>query len=101
MHIVAPCPSCAGGQAACQLCRGKNQVEFFRCPNALLTRNDVEAVRAAAMVEVGILPDTGGWMDQACTFVQAFTLIARQSAFWKERERENERRKAARQQQRR
>lgn len=28
------------------------------------------------MVEQGILPDSGGWQDQATLFVQAYPLIA-------------------------
>lgn len=94
MHVVAPCPYCVGPLPSCPLCKGKNVVEFFRCPNVLLTPAAMEAVRAAAMVEVGILPDAGGWMDQAYTFVRAFPVIAKQAAFWKDREAESARRKA-------
>lgn len=55
-----------------------------RCPNKLVTRRELEAVTAAAMVEQGVLPDEGGWQDQPATFTAAWPLLMEEINHWRE-----------------
>lgn len=73
---------CDGEDAECPVCCGTNVLQFDRCPEAVLTRADRMFVQAAARVESGILPDDGGWMDQAATFVAGYPLVAQEIARW-------------------
>ncbi|MBL8752272.1 MAG: hypothetical protein JNK15_03140 [Planctomycetes bacterium] len=52
-------------------------------------------LRATTLVEIGVLPDPGGWQDQAHTFVQAFPIARAELARHREAEMEDARRKAA------
>lgn len=56
-----------------------------------------DVLAAAAMVEVGVLPDLGGWQDQAHTFVQAYPIAANEIAAARERAHEQAAAKAKRQ----
>lgn len=40
-------------------------------------------IGAVALVEQGILPDPGGWMDQAAVFTQAYPIVANEIAHWR------------------
>lgn len=40
-------------------------------------------VTAASLVEFGVLPETGGWQDQAATFTQAFPLVMQEIEHWR------------------
>jgi len=53
-------------------------------------------VQSVAMVEQGILPDDGGWHDQAATWVQAHPILARELAHWREVRMEQDRKEAER-----
>lgn len=75
-------------------------IPYFRCPNKLVTQREIEAVVAVARIETGILPDAGGWTDQAHTFVSAYPLIAQEIERWREKAAEKQRRKAQEQQRR-
>lgn len=82
--LVSPCPYCEGRRPECSLCRGTNAVALHRCPGALVSSREIDAIRAVFAVEHGVLPDAGGWMDQAATFVDSYPLIARLIAHWRE-----------------
>lgn len=99
MTALAPCPFCRGGVAGCEECGGNNEIPIHRCPNKLVTSREIAAISAALMVERGVLPDPGGWMDQPATFVQAFPLITREIAHWQRVVHEHELAKAKRKQQ--
>lgn len=90
-HVVTtirPCPFCRGGLPTCSACQGDDAIPIRRCPNALVTMRELEAVHAASQVEFGILPDQGGMQDQSATFVAALPLLQFELAHWA---RENER----------
>ena len=76
MFWINPCPWCNGGTDHCTHCEGDGRIGIHRCPNTMATKKHVELVGAIMMVEQGILPDPGGWQDQATLFVQAYPLIA-------------------------
>ena len=93
---ISPCPFCRGGQASCVHCGGTDEVPIFRCPNKLVTNREIDVIAAAAMVERGVLPDPGGWNDQASTFVQAFPFLTREFAHWQRVHQEQAAKKANR-----
>lgn len=76
VDFLTPCRFCKGQRSECVHCNGANRIPIHRCPNKLVTSRHVHAVRAVAQVEAGILPDSGGWNDQAHTFVVAYPWIA-------------------------
>lgn len=57
---------------------------MLRCPNATVSRTDLAVISAVLMTERGILPDSGGWHDQAAAFVAAFPLVCDEIASWRE-----------------
>jgi hypothetical protein len=76
---------CAGKNASCEHCAGSNRMAVYRCPNALVDANSTATLRAAALAEQsGVLPDAGGWQDQAATFVQAFPVAQQELRHWQE-----------------
>jgi hypothetical protein len=42
-----------------------------RCPYALAGPREYRCVQYAGLIESGILPDAGGWLDQAAAFTDA------------------------------
>lgn len=68
----------------CATCGGAGVVRLRRCPNAILDREAVDVVKAAARVQLGILPVAGGWCDQAALFCEAADLVAHHSARYHE-----------------
>lgn len=73
---MGPCVWCAGHDEHCTHCAGHNRIPFHRCPHKLATREFIDVVQSVALVEQGVLPDEGGWFDQATTFVQAFNMVS-------------------------
>jgi hypothetical protein len=65
----------------------------LRCPNATVSRRDREAVLACILAEQGVLPDAGGWQDQAATFADAYPWIVREVQSWREVAREQAQRR--------
>lgn len=90
------CPFCEGRDEACTECRGTNSIDIYRCPNQIADERCRTAVAAAIMVEHGVLPESGGWQDQAAKFVQAYPLLVREIAQWNEARIELERKQAER-----
>jgi hypothetical protein len=80
---LEPCPFCAGKQQACAHCDGTNKVAMHRCPNALATQVERDMLTAAALVEHGVLPEEGGFQDQAATFCQAYPLAMQEIVHWR------------------
>jgi hypothetical protein len=80
---IDPCPFCGGRDDACTHCEGTNRVGVHRCPNALVSQRELHAITAAALVENGVMPDVGGWQDQAATFTQAWPLIMQEIEHWR------------------
>lgn len=89
-----PCPSCGGKRLDCQACDGTNRMPVFRCPQKLATARHRDVLLAALRVESGILPDPGGWQDQANTFVEAFPIAQAEIASWRAKHDELARKRA-------
>ena len=77
-------------------CHGSNKVPIFRCPNALVTRRELNVITACFQTEQGVLPDAGGWQDQAATFTAAWPLVMHEIAYWRGVAREQAMREAER-----
>jgi hypothetical protein len=91
---LSPCPACSGAREACWLCDGTNSLTYHRCPNVLVTKRELDLVRAAAMVEQGVLPDPGGWLQQSAPFVAAYPIIVHEIRRWQDVAEEEARRRA-------
>jgi hypothetical protein len=81
---LRPCPFCAGERETCAHCGGTNEVPIYRCPNRIATRRELDCVAACVLTERGILPDRGGWQDQAATFTQAWPIVMREVDHWRQ-----------------
>ena len=91
---ISPCPYRDGANQDCRHCSGSNRVPVHRCPNRTVTAREKQAVIAASQVELGVLPDAGGWMDQAYTFVTAYPLLAQEIERWREHARQEAEKRA-------
>lgn len=85
---IGPCVWCYGRNATCTHCAGDNRIAVHRCPHALATPALVDVVQTVALAEQGILPDVGGWVDQATTWVQAFPVVSNEIARTRARKQE-------------
>lgn len=85
---VDPCPVCGGENEQCAECEGTGRAPVWRCPNAIATPRERSVLQAALMVEHGVLPDPGGWLDQAHVFVQAYPIACAEIARWREKHHE-------------
>lgn len=47
-----------------------------RCPYTITTPRLLQVVQCASMVECGILPDRGPWLDHAAILCDALCLVA-------------------------
>jgi hypothetical protein len=81
---INPCPFCGGTRETCEHCQGTNRVPVTRCPNKLVTRTELDVVTMCALVENGVLPDPGGWQEQAATFTAAWPLVMTEINHWRE-----------------
>lgn len=83
-----PCPDCSEEDKRTYGCKEdtKNQLYWIRldrncepikrCPYALVKPYHYRLIQAASLIECGILPDKGAWLDQAATFADAACVIA-------------------------
>ncbi len=85
---IEPCPFCRGDRDDCDHCHGTNKVPFYRCPYKLATRRELDCVMACVQIEHGLLPDPGGWQDQAATFTAAWPYVMNEVSRWREIARE-------------
>lgn len=49
--------------------------KFQRCPSRLMDQGIVWFTRSYMFMQKGILPDTGGWMDQTNKFIEVMQFI--------------------------
>lgn len=87
------CFVCKGANDECAHCGGTGEMPVHRCPNKLADERTREVLMAATMVENGVLPEGGGWRDQAATFVQLYPLAMAEVRHWQDVRIEQERKK--------
>ena len=93
---LTPCPACNGKDAECPRCDGSNRMPVYRCPNTLVKQQHLDVVQQVALMESGVLPDAGGWMEQAATFTAAYPIVQREIQHWRRVAEEQAARKAQR-----
>lgn len=76
------CFACGGASVDCTHCNGTGEIGVHRCPNQIADDRLREVLMAAGMVEQGILPEGGGWRDQAATFVEIYPLALSEVRHW-------------------
>lgn len=75
----------------------------FDCPNRTTTSRELAVISTCCMIEQGVLPDPGGWEDQAHSLVRAYPVVMNEVRLWREEARKQARKaaeQAARQKQR-
>ena len=80
VFYIAPCVMCHGKDEHCRSCEGDNRVPMFRCPRQIATTHLTDIVQLVVLCELGVLPDAGGWADQAASFVQAYPIVSNEIA---------------------
>lgn len=95
-QLVVPCWTCVGGVADCRTCSGEGQVPVHRCPNRFVTADTEAACRGAVLMESGLLPGSGGWLDQSATMLDAMTVAGAALRHWRDVNAERARREAER-----
>ena len=73
------CPWCQG-RADCPVCGGDGSFTLYRGDADGLPADIHGALEGFQLVELGILPVAGGWMDQAHLFVSACRVLAQEKA---------------------
>lgn len=86
------CPKCHNAAPDCERCHGAGFDLVYRCPTSHASDDVAEALAAYHMLEAGILPCAGGWLDQSEAFVRAVEVINAERAVI---ERENQQRREA------
>ena len=75
------CFACRGLSEVCEVCDGKNRIEFRRCPRLSYSTGDILVCLAAAYLEAGQLPVAGvGWSELPAKLVDAMALVASERA---------------------
>jgi hypothetical protein len=83
------CPECSGGDASCPICGGNPQgFAVTRCPNRTIGRSEAMVAESRHLMEVGILPTSGGLLDQSLTWWRAVKILASEYHATTERKRE-------------
>jgi len=80
VFFISPCVLCHGKDEQCKRCEGDNRVPMFRCPRQIATPHLTDIVQLVVLCEMGVLPDVGGWSDQATSFVQAYPIVSNEIA---------------------
>lgn len=74
------CWVCEGHDPDCVLlCRGGEILER-RCPHSILQPEHWDAVRAATLLELGLLPTSRGWDEHPNSLMQAVSIVSRERA---------------------
>lgn len=72
---LEPCIFCDGRDDNCPDCEGTNQIPIKRCPWKLIEPGHRQLVQLVNLVQFGLLPAPGGWLDQPAVFTQAWDLV--------------------------
>ena len=58
----------------------EDKTELLRCPVRCVTQDLWNVARAHRYKEAGLMPASGGWMEQSATLLEAFDLLDREIA---------------------
>ena len=74
-----PCVECDGDDSEhCGACAGSGKTPLDRCPFVVVRAPERLLADACALVAAGVMPFTGGWLDQPATFVEALHILLRE-----------------------
>jgi len=59
-------------------CESHGSIQFFRCRSTHFDASHTDVIRSFFMLEKGVLPDAGGWADQASQWVEAVQVVERE-----------------------
>ena len=66
--------------------RMEGDVVIKRCPYALAGPREFRVIQSASLIDCGVLPDLGGWLDQAASFCEgALAALGIRGEFRKEK----------------
>ena len=71
--MLAPCPTC--DEVGCDECNGKGYFEVSRCPKEYVGHKISHAANLLSYVNKGLLPDSGGVLDQSAWMVTTWDAI--------------------------
>ena len=77
------CPTCNGDEErrkTCPACKGWGQNRVCECPQNIIEPDAWEAIRAAKMADMGILPVSGGYLEQAEQWRDAVLIVTAERA---------------------
>ena len=84
-ELDRPCPNCSDVEKVAYGCETETKqrehwirlgdIEINRCPYKMVKRYHYRIVQAASLLEAHILPDPGGWLDQAAAFCKAALIV--------------------------
>ena len=74
------CPECLGSDRACPRCRGRGEVDWFRCPTSQAEEDGRMAYQAFKHYQHGFLPHEGGWADQPAVLREVVSLAEMESS---------------------
>lgn len=86
VQVSIRCPSCDGESRKdgiqCDQCGGAGEVEFFRCPNAIIRESGGRASELLNYYTTiykagGGFPSPGGWFDQSAFFCRGVRFLDR------------------------
>jgi hypothetical protein len=80
------CPECTvATREQCRACEGTGRQIVDRCPGRTIPRIAWDVCRSVALLDVGILPVTGGWQEQSATWAEAMSIVAREKGEYEEK----------------
>ncbi len=72
----SPCVRCEGSDEECPVCDGSNEWKLLRCPHAVVEAWHLDVCHGVMQQRHGLLPFTGGWMQQPALYVRASRIVA-------------------------
>ncbi len=86
-ELKRPCPNCTDEEKRDYGCTEDGDERYWtklkgdkdyikRCPYSMVKREHIRIVQSASLLDSGILPDAGGWLDQASSFVKSVCIVS-------------------------
>lgn len=74
--VLIECGTCGGEWPdRCVSCGGRGRVALTACVFEMIRPDEWAVLDAAAYADMGFLPVSGGWLDQASTGLEAIRLV--------------------------
>lgn len=73
--MVILCPDCSGADPYCSCAKSRGKVQIYECPMRLLPQDSASLVQDWQLLQIGILPATGGWDDQVASWCEVMVTL--------------------------